>query len=67
MARRTSAMCVVISDEDYRALQERIADRKPKCCPRCFSDSDFTPNFDPDGAVYACDGDNGCGHIWSPE
>ena len=51
-------MCVVISDEDYRALQQRIADRTPKCCPRCYSDSDFTPSFVDDS--YECV----CGWIW---
>lgn len=62
-----SAMCVVISDQDFRALQQRIADRKPLECPRCHSDSDFTPTFDVEGTTYACDGENGCGHMWSPE
>ncbi len=46
---------------EYRALQERIKAQQPKECPRCYSDSAFTPSFVDES--YEC----ACGWVWFPE
>jgi hypothetical protein len=53
-----------LTDEQIGTLVAEIKSRYPQCCPRCYSDSDFSPTFDVDGAIYHC---TRCGHLWSPE
>lgn len=52
-----------LTETQIGVLVADIKARYPKHCPRCYSDSDFCPTFDADGATYAC----ACGHLWIVE
>ena len=50
-----------MTDQEFAALQERIKARYPRECPRCHSDSAFTPSFVDESFECAC------GWVWTVE